>query len=218
MKQTGKVKLLSGALIPNQRGLWYTCLEKLNEAILGIEQMKSAEDRISYESGWVRFIESLQESWSSFYEEGLSTSTKFQPWAGKFEKVRKSDELLRYLVQSRHQSQHGNIAMEWHSGSIQIAPGYFGHLKGLVINADGTFEVEANPLGKIHDRVQLKHDTGTPRLPVVVNRQHKQSYTPPETHLGKDITSLLPHELGTRAVDFYKGVYDSAIKKFSGLA
>ncbi|MBR9888293.1 MAG: hypothetical protein GYB20_11450 [Oceanospirillales bacterium] len=53
MKQTGKVKLLPGALVPNQRGLWYTHLEKLNEAILGIEQMKSAEDRISYESGWV---------------------------------------------------------------------------------------------------------------------------------------------------------------------
>ena len=41
MKQTGKVKLLKGSLIPNKRGLWYSAQEKLCEAQAGVEQMKA---------------------------------------------------------------------------------------------------------------------------------------------------------------------------------
>lgn len=214
MKQTGKIELSKGSLIPTKRGLWYTTQEKLNEAQAGIKQMMIAEDRVNYESGWVRFVESLEEAWSSFFEEGINNFTNFQPWAGAKEKQRKADPLLNYLIQSRHQSQHGNVCIEWEEGRIQIAPNYFGHIRDLKIHSDGSFEVEANPLGSAHNVVTLKNDTGQPKLPVVENRMYKQTYDAPVVHLGNCIASAPPHEVAAMSVEYYANIYQAALDKF----
>jgi len=147
MKQIGKIELSNGSLSPNKRGLWYSAIEKLQEAQIGIEQMKEAQDRISYETGWIRFIDSLEEAWTSFFDEGKEMFSNFQPWVGTIVKKRKSDPLLSYIYQARHQSQHGRISIEWEEETIHIAPIYYGHIRDLKIFSDGSFEVEANPLG-----------------------------------------------------------------------
>lgn len=215
MKQTGKIELAQGAHVPNKRGLWFTANEKLIEAQNGIQLMKKAEDRVLYESGWIKFIESLEESWSSFFDEGKKLFNSFQPWAGAIDKQRKSDQLMLYLIQARHQSQHGNICIEWEEGKIQIAPNYYGHIRDLTIYVDGTFEVEANPLGAIHNVITLKHETGRPTLPIIENKKFKQIFNPPNNHLGKNIVNLSPHEIAPIAIDYYKSIYREAYHKFS---
>lgn len=214
MKQTGKIELSKGSLIPNKRGLWYTTQEKLNEAQAGIKQMMTAEDRVNYESGWVRFVESLEEAWSSFLEEGFKNFTNFQPWAGAKKKQRKADPLLYYLIQSRHQSQHGNVRIEWEEGGIQIAPDYFGCIRDLKVYSDGSFEVEANPHGSTDNVVTLKSDSGQPKLPVIENTKYKQTYDAPVVHLGNSIVSASPHEVAAMAVAYYVKIYQAASDKF----
>jgi len=215
MKQTGKIELLNGSFIPNARGLWYSTQEKLHEAQMGVEQMREAKDRVSYESGWVRFIESLEESWTSFFDEGKNRFSNFEPWAGSKNKQRKSDPLISYLIQSRHQSQHGNICIEWEEGRIQIAPNYFGHIRDLKIYPDGAFEVEASPLGNAHSSVTLKHETGKALLPVIENKMHKQKFDIPKEHLGKVISNCDPLLLAKMAIDYYKSIYQEALEKFN---
>jgi len=214
MKQTGKIELLNGSFIPSTRSLWYSAQEKLGEAQAGVNHMKEAKDRVSYESGWIRFVESLEESWSSFYDEGKNRFSSFQPWAGAKDKQRKSDPLTSYLIQSRHQSQHGNIYIEWEQGKIHIAPDYYGHIRDLKISSDGSFEVEANPLGSTHNSVTLKHESGNPLLPVIENKREKKIFDVPNAHLGKEIKNGNPVILAQMAMEYYKSIYQEALGKF----
>jgi len=98
MKQKGKIEDKPGSLVPVNRGLWNYAFEKLVEAKAGIQQMDSASDRVAFEAGWIRFVDSLEEFWTSFFDEGKEKFSSFQPWAGKFRKERKDDPLLQYLI------------------------------------------------------------------------------------------------------------------------
>lgn len=44
--------------------------------------MEDAKDRIQYEGGWTRLVDSLEEFWTRFFDEGKNTFSAFQPWAG----------------------------------------------------------------------------------------------------------------------------------------
>jgi hypothetical protein len=52
----------------------------------------------------------------------VETSTDFKQWADGLKAYRKKDDLLRYLIQARHQSQQGRIALQWGEPSLLIAP------------------------------------------------------------------------------------------------
>lgn len=214
MKRKGKIELSKDSLIPNKREIWFTAFEKLDEANIGIQQMEISKDRISYENGWVRFVESLEEAWTSFIEEGKDVSTKFQPWMGKYIKERRNDPLLKYLYQARHQSQHGNISLNWKSGKIRIAPNFSGHIKSLKIHPDGNYEADATALHESADDFSLVHESGKPILPKIVNKKHNQEYAPPNIHLNKTIQDSLPHNVAKLAIQYYHNIFREALKKF----
>ncbi|EAU56074.1 hypothetical protein [Mariprofundus ferrooxydans] len=216
MKQKGKIEDKPGSLVPVNRGLWNYAFEKLVEAKAGIQQMDSASDRVAFEAGWIRFVDSLEEFWTSFFDEGKEKFSSFQPWAGKFRKERKDDPLLQYLIQARHQSQHGRIPLKWQEGAIAIAPGYFGHIRNMKIFQDGSFEVETNPLGKAHNQVKLVHEPGKPLLPVIENKKHKQRFDPPSSHLGQPIGNTSPIYVASLGLKYYETVLRSALAKFNG--
>ena len=44
--------------------------------------MEDAKDRIQYEGGWTRLVDSLEEFWTRFFDDGKNTFSAFQPWAG----------------------------------------------------------------------------------------------------------------------------------------
>jgi hypothetical protein len=212
LKQTGQIELAKGSLIPNKRELWYSTFEKFNEAKSGIQQMLKAQDRVSYESGWVRFVDSLEEAWTSFFHEGKTTFTNFQPWVAQITSKPRRSGLLKYLYESRHQSQHGNIALDWSAGKTRIAPNYYGHIKDLKVFSDQSFEVDANPLGNEYNKVTLVHSTGEPKLPTIDNRG--SIYNSPTEHLGIKLSTGSPHMLANIAVNYYQDIFDKASQKF----
>ena len=93
------VELERGAIHPQSHGLWGRAKEKLLEAQHGLDQMHQAKTRVGYEAGWTRFVDSLEEFWVRFYQEGQKSFSDFQPWAGRIEADRKRDELLQYFYQ-----------------------------------------------------------------------------------------------------------------------
>jgi hypothetical protein len=213
--EKGKIELQPGAIAPIERGLWHAAWEKLQEAAAGVKQMEDAKDRIQYEGGWTRLVDSLEEFWTRFFDEGKNTFSAFQPWAGAIDAKRKGDPLLAYLYQSRHQSQHGRIALEWESGTISVGGGeFFGTVRDLKIFTDGTFQADVNATPGSDARFKTLHDPGKARLPSIVNKKHNQAFQPPSAHLDRSITDLSPINVGRLGIAFYEDVLRQGFVKF----
>jgi hypothetical protein len=211
----GNVEIQLGAIAHVERGLWHAATEKLDEAVDGVRQMEGAENRIEYEAGWTRLVDSLEEFWARLYDEGSSTFTSFQPWAGAVDATRKADPLLAYLYQARHQSQHGRIALEWEPGMIQIGGGEFcGTIGDLQIYPNGSFEADVNPISSFAAEFKLVYAPGKVRLPTVINKKFKQTFDPPSAHLNKPIMDTSPTGIGWLAIEFYTNVLRQAFEKF----
>jgi hypothetical protein len=209
-----KIAFGVGSIAPIQRRRWDSASEKLQEATAGLVRMDQAGDRVEFEQGWTQSVDSIEEFWSRFYHEGDALFSKFQPWAGGIIRLRKSDELLTYLYQARHQSQHGRISLQWDDGTLHIAPGFAGHIKSLAIFSDGTYVMDATPLQGSQTEAIIKFEGGHARLPTVVNSKHTQTFPPPRIHLGKPIDGIMPLDAIRLGIDFYQSVLNSAFEKF----
>jgi len=211
-----KIEFAPNALVPTNRSLWSAAAEKLQEAMLGAQQMHEARDRVSFERGWTRAIDSIEEFWTKFFDEGKEKFSKFQPWAGSIDSQRKTDELLSYLYQARHQSQHGKIALEWEEeGALLIAPGFSGHIQNLAIFPDGTFEMASTPAPGSTTKSTLRFVGGDARLPPIINKRFKQTFNPPQEHLNKTCSGIKPLPAVELAIEFYVSVLNSAFEKFT---
>ena len=209
-----KIEISPGTLAPVVRQLWSAALEKLHEAELGLSQMMNARDRIEFEQGWTRSIDCLEEFWTRFFDEGKNTFSRFRPWAGAIDKGRTKDQLLQYLHQARHQSQHGRIPLEWEEGKLQIAQGFNGHLRGLRIFPDGTFELDATPTHPSVDEASVVFSGGDAKLPVINNSKEKRIFNPPQEHLGEPLNNLLPTHVISLGLEYYVKILNQAIEKF----
>lgn len=213
--ERGKVELSAGAIAPVSRGLWHAAWEKLTEAAAGVTQMQQAKNRIDFEAGWTRLVDSLEEFWTRFFDEGKSKFSQFQPWAGAIDAQRKQDPLLAYLYQARHQSQHGRVALEWAEGKVQVGGGKFsGTVKNLQISPSGAFEADVTSSAGSDARFKVVYDPGDARLPIVVNRKHNQSFPPPALHLGQPVGSFSPVDVGQLGIKFYDDALRRALEKF----
>lgn len=209
-----RIELEKGAIRPLNRAQWDRAKEKLHEAEHGLNEMKNASTRQEYEAGWTRFVDSLEEFWVRLLKEGKEAFRSFQPWAGKIISKRKSDELLQYFYQARHQSQHGVVALNWEEQKLQIAPGFSGHIKSLRLFEDGTYQMDATPLHPSVPEPKVVHSPGKPLLPTIENRKHGQSFKPPGHHKGNAIGSLSPIDAAQHALIYYKDVIQRAEAKF----
>jgi hypothetical protein len=201
-----RIQLVKGAIAPVSRTLWSAASEKLQEAENGITQMRNAQDRISYEAGWTKLIDALVVFWSRFFDEGEETSTDFKQWTDELNPSRKKDELLRYLIQARHQNQHGRIALQWGEPSLLIAPNFNGHIRGFELVKDGTYEMDSTPLHASLPEASIAYNPGDALLPVVNNKLHKQIFNPPTHHNDKPIHNMSPVEVAQIGLDYYRNI------------
>jgi hypothetical protein len=209
-----QIQNVQGAIAPVSRSLWFAAFEKLSEADQAIAQMRSARDRIEYEAGWTRFVDSLEEFWSRFFDEGKTKFSDFCPWAGSIDAQRKSDEVLTYLYQARHQSQHGRISMRWQEQKLLIVPKFNGHVRGFKVFPDGSYEMDATPLHPSLSEATLAHDPGNAELPIIENKKHKQSFNPPTTFNGQKLADQTPVAVARIGLEFYRDVLSRAVTKF----
>jgi hypothetical protein len=209
------IQTAKGAIAHVSRPLWFAATEKLHEADGAITQMRNAHDRINYEAGWMQFVDSLEEFWARFFDEGKTAFTSFQPWAGAIDAQRKADELLNYLYQARHQSQHGRIAMLWEEPKLLIAPNFNGHIRGFKLFPDGTYEIDATPLQPTLPDATITHDPGNAILPIIKNKKHRQTFNPPIHFKGQPLQELTPISVAQLGLDFYRDIIFQGMQKFA---
>ena len=77
-----KIELGHGGIQPVLRGRWFTAVEKLLEVEAAIGVMRGAVNRIEFEAAWTFFVDSLEEFWTRFLDEGKTELTGFHPWVG----------------------------------------------------------------------------------------------------------------------------------------
>jgi hypothetical protein len=208
-----KIEISQNSLAPTCRPLWHAAVERLHEAETGLQQMKTAKDRVSFEQGWGRSVDSIEEFWTKFFGEGKEKFPNFQPWAGKVVAQRKKDKLLSYLCQARHQNQHGNASLDWDEGKVLIAPDFNGTIQNLAIFPDGTFEMSSKPTPGSSVKATLRFIDGNAKLPTITNRN--QIFSPPQQHVGRTYPDLKPVQAVELAIEFYISVLNSAFEKFA---
>jgi hypothetical protein len=129
-------------------------------------------------------------------------------------KKRKKDKILQYLRQSRHQSQHGRIAMNWTEGKLHIAPNFSGHVYSYAVFADGTNTIRAVPDHPSVGEAEIVLSPGDPTLPVIENKKYGQTYPPPTEFNGTEHTVKSPIQVATNGIKFYENVLQKALDKF----
>jgi len=214
-----RIELAPGSILPATRPLWGEALEKLDEAAIGISLMQQPGNSIIFSSGWKRFVDALEQSWVCFFDEGKRQFTDFQPWAGRVDAKRRKDPLLRYILEARHQSQHGGTAIEWTAPVLRIAPTFNGAVHRIRTFDDGTYEIEARPLQPWMPQATVDYSPGEPILRTIINSRYPdQQFPPPTEHqvgAEADTSPLAVAEIGHR---FYAGVYAEALEKFGSRA
>jgi hypothetical protein len=181
---------------------------ELESAQRAIDAMRASESMDRFEAEWRHFLSCLEKVWVKVERSCEPKKNIFQPWQGKFERLRKKDMLLRYLKQARNADNH----------SIQEL---------AEINPGGTSLSFINPYGGYikHMRAEngkITHYEGDPAIiktihphPVAVRvKNDGQWYNPPTSHLGKHIDTAHPLELAVLGLDFYKDFVDQVEKKF----
>ncbi len=205
-----------GAIAPTSRNLWDAAREKLEEADTALAEMERAHDRVSYEAAWSQFVDSIEEFWSRFFDEGKNTFSNFQPWAGAIDQERKDDETLQYFYQARHQSQHGRIPMLWEQPQLILGRGFAGAMYELRIHPDGSYEAKAEPNDPAGQPFLVEHAPGKPALPTIENKRYKQSFSPPSKHNGTQIVDRSPNAVARLVLGYYRRVLSQAIHQFVG--
>ncbi len=214
---SGVIPPSDGSYFPTEHGPFGRTIEKLREAEQGIAEMKGAKDRVSYEAGWTRFIDSIEEFWTRFRSDGKALSEGFDGWVGnqQFEVTRKSDPLLRYVRRFRNQSQHAGAALGWSkASSLAMGQAFCGTISSLAVFSDGTFVADAEPAASSKMSSPVSADYGKPHLPAFYDAYNKEHIVPPDSHLQLNLGAVLPHEAAALALTFYKNCMSEAEKRF----
>lgn len=188
------------------------CLTRAEECI---SCMQGSENRAEYEKVWNEFVGLLERAWTAFYHDGKSVSSRFQPWAGQFEKIRQDDELLLYLTQSRHIAQHAIINLNWQKGKMHLTSTKEGVAlyRNFKIFSDGRHEIEfESPVPGNKPRVIVDH--GSALLPTIYNARRKKYFRAPASHLNHPLESGDPVEAAKLALEYYESVLAAGITKF----
>jgi hypothetical protein len=198
------VKWLEGIMQPIDKP-WL----QLKKAESYITKMSSAGTLEEYEESWKDYLQNLERAWNKLVSH-LNKSPKYQGWVerGRTEKLRRTDQLLSYLVNARGAEEHSVTDItKQQSGRIGINPanGTSMHIKRLEVN-NGHILVDSD------QPIKFDFTPGKVELLPVVNRG--RTYQIPTTHLGSKITITEPTKLAKQGIDFYRTYFEKAEKHF----
>jgi hypothetical protein len=181
--------------------------KELTRAESELGAMKTATDmRIRLEH-WLDFMRAIERVWNKA-EGHFSRSPKWQPWRGRYVRLRKQDPLLIYLAQARNVEEHSS------EPSAVAVPGGFSIGRGAKsvyiekLRIDGSGRV-AEYRGS--HPIEIQHPTVAPAG--IDNRGVR--YEPPTSHLGNPVQAeVIPMaELG---LAFYRDFLNAAETEFVG--
>jgi hypothetical protein len=170
---------------------------ELDRCIQLFDKLSQGQSLDEVEECWKEFLSGLERVWNKC-ESYFGKSPKWNGWKGRYEKLRKSDPVLSYLINARGAHEHtvAEIVRRDH-GSISIGAGNNGpvHIKRLVI-ANGNVDFEGT------GNLSIKFNPATLRLLAVINRGRE--YPAPIKHIDQQLTDIGMVAIALLGLNFYK--------------
>lgn len=170
---------------------------ELKRARVALDSMIGAKAIDEFEEWWKEFLRRTERAWNKT-QAHYGKSPKWSGWQSKYESLRKTDQLLSYLVNARGAEEHTvNAVVSTTPGSIGInaAEGNFLHIEKMSIN-NGVITV------KSPQKLKIDFIPGKTELLPVVNRGRR--YEVPKDHLGQAINPQDVPSLAKAALAFYE--------------
>lgn len=181
---------------------------ELRAAARAIDGMRNAQSLDEFEAEWREFLTCLEKVWGKVERSCQSVRNKFEPWQGKYHRLRKKDMLLRYLKQARDADNHSIqdfTKIEPGSRSIRFSSPHGGHIKHMEIRSGEIVAYEGDPI-VIEDK---------PPHPVSVPvKNNGEWFNPPTSHLDQPVTSHHPLVLAELGLKFYEVYVNEAERQF----
>lgn len=177
-------------------------LIKARRATSRLINAKSYEDA---EDAWTDFLSAAAAIYSKL-EQGCKNDGASGAWFGRKKKVRKDDELLRYLHQARNSDEHGiervteQLGRSWDFTETPVVSGPNNF--GLVMRVDVHSFDEAT--GAVGDVITTGLLHGPTIMCVTVkNSVYHDEFPVPKRHLNHDIDFAIPHELALLSLHYF---------------
>ena len=180
---------------------------ELSKAQIAIEAMRNAKTLEEFEESWKEFLSRLERVWNK----GVShfcKSPRWNGWKGQFERLRKTDPLLSYLVNARGAEEHTvNEIVGKEPGGIGINPAernslYIEHME---INNGNIF---------IKSPQKIKIDFMPARTTLLPITNRGRTYPVPSTHLGNAVDPMNVIAIAEAGAQFYEKFLSQAEKFF----
>lgn len=171
--------------------------QELARARMALEAMRAAATLDLHEENWKEFLRRLERSWNKVIVH-YGKSPKWTGWNSKYERLRRTDELLCYLLNARGAEEHTvNEITEKKPGFVGINSA-FGNV--LVIDRltvrNGVIDVKSP--------MPLKIDIQQPRVNLVPVTNRGRTYPVPSVHLGVALDSTDLLKLAELGIKFYE--------------
>jgi len=182
--------------------------DELSAAKRAIDSMSKAKDTEIFEQAWREFLSCLEKAWIKTEQICHPHRAEFQPWQGKYQRLRKKDALLRYLKQARNADNHsiqdvsqlnpGKLIVKWKHPSGDSS-------KDIEID-----ESEANN----YNADELFIELTSPHIEALPVKNQGKWFNPPKSHLGKAIEDIHPVTLAEHGFEFYSKFLAETERKF----
>jgi hypothetical protein len=181
---------------------------ELRAAARAIAGMRSAKSLEEFEAEWRNLLSCLEKVWAKVERSCQPHKHKFQPWQGKYARIRKKDMLLRYLKQARDADNHSIqdfTAVKPGSRAINFVNPRGGYIQHMEIRGGQVVAYAGDPI--------IVRDT--PPHPVAVPvKNNGEWFNPPTSHLGQPVTTQHPLVLAELGLKFYQEFVNEAEREF----
>ncbi|WP_457659596.1 hypothetical protein [Sinorhizobium medicae] len=183
---------------------------KMRSATQSLNEAENANDYEQFVDRWTAFLLTLNAAFNAL-EKTIKGNKKHREWYEIISKERYNDPLMRYLIEARNVEEHGLAPV------TGITPYTF----AASALGGGGFEVDID-IGHGNDYASVKPMPGStvvvqrtwPR-PILVkivkdNRGVTEEFAPPTSHLGNEIASTKPIDIGVLGLGYLQMVVDAA--------
>ena len=175
------------------------------KAIAGMRQAKSMDE---FEVEWRAFLNCLEKVWQKVEQSCQHIRVSFEPWQGKYHRLRKKDMLLRYLKQARNADNHSIqelTKLEPGSRGYRFVDRRGGYIKHMEIRNGEVVRYEG-------DAMIVEETLPHPVVMPVLN--NGEWFNPPSSHLEHPISTQHPVDIAEFGAKFYSSYLDEVQMRF----
>jgi hypothetical protein len=176
---------------------------ELGRAVAAVDAMRNAKTLEEFEENWKELLRRTERTWNKIHAH-FGKSPKWSSWHIKFESLRKTDQVLSYLVNARGAEEHTvNEIVGREPGGIGInaAEGNSLYIERMEITG-GKITIQSS------QKLKIDFISARTTLMPVLNRG--RTYQVPTEHLGKPIDSKNVVAVAEAGIAFYRSALQEA--------